>query len=41
VAAENSLFLFYSRLLDHIVGRGEIRPQLMSLLQRDTRSAML
>lgn len=28
VAMEGSLFVFYSRLLDYIVGRGEIRPQL-------------
>jgi hypothetical protein len=33
---ENSLFVFYSRLLDYILGRGEIRPQLMSYLPPDT-----
>jgi hypothetical protein len=35
-AADNSLFLFYSRLLDYILGRGEVRPQLMSYLPPDT-----
>jgi len=35
VAAENSLFIFYSRLLDYILGRGEVRPQLMSYLPPD------
>lgn len=34
--AENSLFIFYSRLLDYILGRGEIRPQLMSYMPPDT-----
>jgi hypothetical protein len=32
---ENSLLVFYSRLLDYIVGRGDVRPQLMSLLPPD------
>lgn len=36
VAAENSLFLFYSRLLDYILARTEVRPQLMSYLPPDT-----
>lgn len=36
VAAENSLFIFYSRLLDYLMGRTEIRPQLMSYLPPDT-----
>lgn len=36
VTAPNSLFVFYSRLLDYILGRGDIRPQLMSYLPPDT-----
>jgi hypothetical protein len=36
LAAENSLFLFYSRLLDYILGRGDVRPQLMSYLPPET-----
>jgi hypothetical protein len=35
VRAENSLFILYSRLLDYILGRGEIRPQVMSYLPPD------
>lgn len=35
-AAENSLFLFYSRLLDYILARGPVLPQLMSYLPPDT-----
>jgi hypothetical protein len=30
--SEHELLLFYSRLLDHIMGRAEVRPQLMSYL---------
>jgi hypothetical protein len=33
--SEHELFTFYSRLLDHIIGRGDIRPQLMSYLPPD------
>jgi hypothetical protein len=36
VALDNSLFVFYSRLLDYILGRGDVRPQLMSYLPPDT-----
>jgi hypothetical protein len=36
VEAENSLFIFYSRLLDYISGRGEVRPQLMSYMAPET-----
>ena len=36
VAAPNSLFIFYSRLLDYILGRREVRPQLMSYLPPET-----
>lgn len=36
VEAENSLFIFYSRLLDYILARAEVRPQLMSYLPPDT-----
>lgn len=36
VEAENSLFIFYSRLLDYISGRPDVRPQLMSYMAPDT-----
>ena len=36
VEAENSLFIFYSRLLDYILARADVRPQLMSYLPPDT-----
>ncbi len=36
VATRDSLFVFYSRLLDYIMGRGGVRPQLMSYLPPDT-----
>lgn len=36
VEAENSLFIFYSRLLDYTLGRGDVRPQLMSYMPPDT-----
>jgi hypothetical protein len=35
VEAEQSLFIFYSRLLDYILGRRETRPQLMSYVPAD------
>jgi hypothetical protein len=36
-ATENSLFLFYSGLLDYILARGDVRPQLMSYMAPDTQ----
>jgi hypothetical protein len=36
LAAENSLFLFYSRFLDYVLGRVDVRPQLMSYLPPET-----
>lgn len=36
VEADNSLFIFYWRLLDYILGREEVRPQLMSYLPPNT-----
>jgi hypothetical protein len=36
VEAENSLFIFYSRVLDYISGRDAVRPQLMSYMPPDT-----
>ena len=36
VEAANSLFIFYSRLLDYSLARAEVRPQLMSYLPPDT-----
>jgi hypothetical protein len=36
VEFENSLFLFYSRLLDYALARGEVRPQLMSYMPPET-----
>jgi hypothetical protein len=36
VESDNSLFIFYSRLLDYILGRIEVRPQLMSYMPPDT-----
>jgi hypothetical protein len=36
VEFENSLFLFYSRLLDYALERGEVRPQLMSYMDPET-----
>jgi Domain of unknown function (DUF6602) len=33
--SEHELLMFYSLLLDHIMGRGEVRPQLMSYLPPD------
>lgn len=33
---EHELLLFYSQLLDHIMGRGDVRPQLMSYLPSET-----
>ena len=35
-ATENSLFLFYSGLLDYILARGDVKPQLMSYMAPDT-----
>ena len=35
VEAENSLFIFYSRLLDYLSARVDVRPQLMSFLPPD------
>lgn len=36
IAVENTLFVLYSRLLDYIMGRGDVRPQLMSYMPPDT-----
>ena len=36
VVADNSLFIFYSRLLDYLAGRDEARPQLMSYMPQET-----
>lgn len=35
VETEQSLFIFYSRLLDYVLGRSETRPQLMSYVPPD------